>query len=872
MAEIFDAIARISWDSNLKELKQVTDEMKHQDKVLDELRTGGAKLEDQLRKTNDPAKVQQLTGELKKMQAAADNITTSQKKQLDLTEKLRRSQKDLYEQLRKTNDPASVQALLRELGKVDNQLAAMTTKAQSFGSKVSSFGSNLAMGLGIGGGMALFQTAMNAVSGFVGDATDEFREATQVANDLSRSLNNIGKGDMLIGLQREADQLAAKFNGLFDNDDIMKAQTALVNYGKVSREELSKLLPVIIELASAERIDLASATEKVVNIMEGRGGQTLRDYGLSVKGVKSEHDRLNLVLGDFYTKLQGSTAIYAQTTEGIEQKNKMLINNIKEDFGAALDSVKMRFLPFLTEILNGINYTFESVDEQFNRHVNRDAGALAGKYANDPAGIKKMEEQAMTYARLAIQYKGFADKAQARLDDALAGRRNPLDEIQARKDLDKYLEQFNKYVQKATTLRRAFNQLTQGKGDPGPMNPNAKLFDEPDDPEKAAKKKEAEERRKKAAAEKAAREKEKKDKEDAEKRKQELVKLAQKEREDSDKLTKEEIANLDKPGQDPFSQWEKKRREQLRKDEDAELSVQLVNQTLAARDTQKEITRITKEESEKRKQIARQELWDNTMALADATQSLLASEQNKTDRLIQLQEQRVEAIRDSQEKGSKESLKIEEDRLNELLAKRERYERQQRVIDAGVIVANQAVAISGAIRQIANSESFVETAANVLAIAAGITASIAAIRNASQEYQFYDGGYTGDGPAEQESTAVGRRPYKYHKREFVMDHDLTAKHKQMFEGIHQRKLKVMRASNGYFVTDTLDIDKAVSDHQQARSMSLDISGVESKLDKTNELLKQREINIYNGFDSGQFATSIAGHLNRQGLLIKMAKL
>jgi hypothetical protein len=864
MAEIFDAIARISWDSNLKELKQVTDEMKHQDKVLDELRTGGAKLEDQLRKTNDPAKVQRLTGELKKMQTAADNITTSQKKQLDLTEKLRRSQKDLYEQLRKTNDPANIQALLRELGKVDNQLAAMSTKAQSFGSKVSSFGSSLAQGFGIGGGMALFETLMNSISGFVSDASDEFREATQVANDLSRSLNNIGKGDMLIGLQREADQLAAKFNGLFDNDDIMKAQTALVNYGKVSREELSKLLPVIIELASAERIDLATATEKVVNIMEGRGGQTLRDYGLSIKGVKSEHDRLNLVLGEFYTKLQGSTAIYAQTTEGIEQKNKMLINNIKEDFGGALDSVKMRFLPFLTEILNGINYTFESIDEQFNRHVNRDAGALAGKYANDPAGIKKMEEQAMTYARLAIQYKGFADKAQARLDDALAGRRNPLDEIQARKDLDKYLEQFNKYVQKATTLRRAFNQLTQGKGDNAPLNPNAKLYDEVEGEVKKTNKV-----------------------------------LAKPENKIKIKVVVGEtpIEELDKPG----SGWAfyklieraAKEARQIQASQD-ELNIQISSARLMQGLARQEVfdtavsgaeagvqehktaeerkTAISKSESEKRKQIARQELWDNTMALADATQSLLATEQNKTDRLIQLQEQRVEAIRDSQEKGSKESLKIEEDRLNELLAKRERYERQQRVIDAGVIVANQAVAISGAIATIANSKNPVLIAANVIAIAAGITASIAAIRSASQEYEFYEGGYTGDGPAEQESTAVGRRPYKYHKREFVMDHDLTAKHKQMFEGIHQRKLKVMRASNGYFVTDTLDIDKAVSDHQQARSMSLDISGVESKLDKTNELLKQREINIYNGFDSGQFATSIAGHLNRQGLLIKMARL
>jgi hypothetical protein len=57
MSEIFDAIARISWDSNLKELKAVTDEMRDQDKVLDELRRKGGRLEEQIKKTNDPAKL-----------------------------------------------------------------------------------------------------------------------------------------------------------------------------------------------------------------------------------------------------------------------------------------------------------------------------------------------------------------------------------------------------------------------------------------------------------------------------------------------------------------------------------------------------------------------------------------------------------------------------------------------------------------------------------------------------------------------------------------------------------------------------------------------------------------------------------------------
>ena len=855
MSEIFDAIARISWDSNLKELKQVTDEMKSQDRVLDELRSSGAKLEEQIKKTNDPAKVQRLTGELKKMQSAADSITASQKKQKETTDQLTKSQKALHEQLRKTNDPKQVQQLLRELGKVENQLTSMTTKAQSFSGKVSSFGSSLAMGLGIGGGIGLVMQVLNSVTGFIGGASDEFREATQVANDLERALNNIGKGNLLKGLTDEANTLAAKFNGLFDNDEILRAQQQLVNYGKVSRDELSKLLPVIIELASAEKIDLAAATEKVINILEGRGGQTLRDYGVSIKGVKSEHDRLNVVLGDFAKKLQGASDAYAQTAEGIERKNKLLLKNIQENFGEALDGVQMKILPFLTKILNGINYTFESIDEQFNRRANKSAQSLVDKYAADPEKVKQLGEQALSNARSAVIYKGLADKAQQRLDDALAGKRNPFDEIQARRDVKKYLAEFNKYVEIATAQRRAYNQIT-GTKDTSPLNPNAKLFDENELP-KAAKKTNEEL-----------------------KKPENKIKI-------NVLLGETPIEDLDRPGSNGGSVLarmveqtaEAAREMKANTDQlNGEIHWAKIHQKLdeidlteAKRKEEEERTRIKKEESKKRTEIAKREAWDNTMALIDATQQLIASEQNKTDRLIELQEKRVDAIRSSQDKSAKESLKIEEDRLNELLAKRERYERQQRVIDAAVIVANQAVAISGAVRQIATSKNFAETAANVIAIAAGITASIAAIRNASQEYQFYEGGFTGDGVPEQESTAVGKRPYKYHKGEFVMDHELTAKHKQLFQGLHQRKLKVYQANNGYFVTDTLDVDRAVHDHNKVRSMSLDISGVEDKLDQTNRILMEREVTIYNGFDSGDFATSIATNLSRQQLRYKMAK-
>ncbi len=53
------------------------------------------------------------------------------------------------------------------------------------------------------------------------------------------------------------------------------------------------------------------------------------------------------------------------------------------------------------------------------------------------------------------------------------------------------------------------------------------------------------------------------------------------------------------------------------------------------------------------------------------------------------------------------------------------------------------------------------------AVAAGL-ANVAKIN--STNASFYEGGYTGDGDPRSTSTAVGNKPYTYHKREYVVDH------------------------------------------------------------------------------------------------------
>lgn len=100
------------------------------------------------------------------------------------------------------------------------------------------------------------------------------------------------------------------------------------------------------------------------------------------------------------------------------------------------------------------------------------------------------------------------------------------------------------------------------------------------------------------------------------------------------------------------------------------------------------------------------------------------------DRRIDVQRQSVARAKEIADRGNAELLQAEEDKLNELLEMRERAARRQQQIDALVITANQAVAISEAIRTIASGGNPFLIAANVAAIIAGVAAATAALSGA----------------------------------------------------------------------------------------------------------------------------------------------
>lgn len=765
MPEIFDLLARVSWDTNAEALQGVNKELSKEDRLLDELRQKGIRLEQQQKQVHDPKKVQSMNAALAQNKKAQDSIIAAQKEQIRQAEALRLKQQQLAAQMATTTDPTALRGMLTSLKGVSTELATAGKAAGGF-----------MAALGIGVGAFGVQAGIQMLVGGLRDSLNEIIEAERAARNLGLALDATGKGRYLEGLTKEAEGLAKQFGNIFDNDEIVAAQTELVKYGRVTRAELSDLTKIAIELAAKTGTDVPTAANKLVDILAGRGASTLRDFGLSLKGAQTEGERMGIVMTDLAAKVAGASDVYAASAEGMRRQNELIIANAKENIGAKL-------LPIYADFLSGLN------------------SLLQGDF-NDVA--------------LFLSGQGAVVKArqmnQQRIDREVAAITSDIDRLekaifQARK--------FGAAEPVIMSLRMQLEDLRAAKQD------KQKLSNLP--PEEIAQ--------------------------------ENVKKIAQAGKKEAAKKENTVRVNVElKPisGQG-VSAPDAKATDGLSADG-------AIGERLLAMKVALDKIKLLEQDADQRRKDEqkrnREELYGNVLNAASEAQQIIAIEQAKTDRLIELQQQRIEAARGN----SAVSLKIEEDRQNALLEKRRKYERAQRAIDAAVIVANQAVAISGAVRTIAQGGNPVLIAANVVAIAAGIAASVLAVRNAFQDTGFKEGGYTGDGDPNQESRTLGRKPYKYHKGEFVMDADLTQDHRDLFDGLHQRRLKVRQLDDGqYYIAP--DVDRMTADYTTAKYSTQD-GQVLAELTAMRRLLAQREVNVQNNFDADGFGQAVGSQLGQ----------
>lgn len=177
--------------------------------------------------------------------------------------------------------------------------------------------------------------SLGALVSFGRESVKAFLEAEVNANKLSFAVRQIGKEGTVAfdKLIRQSEELQDK--SIFSDDSIQQAQTALIQFGLTS-DQVEKLIPQILDLASAQGIDLAQATDKVISAINGQT-KGLKDAGIAFEDTGSKTENLAL-LQDKLAKFTGAAGDAMETTAGKAERLKNVFGDLAENVGEFLVS------------------------------------------------------------------------------------------------------------------------------------------------------------------------------------------------------------------------------------------------------------------------------------------------------------------------------------------------------------------------------------------------------------------------------------------------------------------------------------------------------------------------------------------------------
>ena len=211
------------------------------------------------------------------------------------------------------------------------------------------------------------------------------------------------------------------------------------------------------------------------------------------------------------------------------------------------------------------------------------------------------------------------------------------------------------------------------------------------------------------------------------------------------------------------------------------------------------------------------------------SETLLEIERNRIDSEIELQEKKIDSLKELAALGNAEQLQAEEDRLNELNNKKEKFVEKQKQLAAIEIAAANAVTISNLVASI-TKDAFITTPivaiANVIALVATIAGTIAAIKGQLSANSFSEGVDRLSGKGTRKSDSI---PAMLSVDEGVIDADNNEKMDYADNNTKARR---------YLLGKRLEQNK-VLDYKLNNSYAnhvINTNNLERKIDKSNDLL------------------------------------
>lgn len=249
---------------------------------------------------------------------------------------------------------------------------------------------------------------------------------------------------------------------------------------------------------------------------------------------------------------------------------------------------------------------------------------------------------------------------------------------------------------------------------------------------------------------------------------------------------------------------------------------------------------LAKENKELEDQLAEQrkaritELRDITIDNAkEAADILIQLEIDKADAAIEAQKRRIDEVNKLAALGNAEQLQAEEDKLNELNARKEKFVERQRALAAIEIAATNAVTIANLAASIAK-DSFTSNpiiaVLNAVALAATIAATIAGIKAQLQANSFSEGKNRVQGEGTRKSDSIFAR---LSVDEGVLDAETNEK-----MDFADNKTKLRRYTLGKQLEQYNYTMPKYKLSEPFIQYAMGTPSLENKIDKTNKLLGQ----------------------------------
>lgn len=202
-------------------------------------------------------------------------------------------------------------------------------------------------------------STFKSIAGAVRPLIEEYDRAAKASEKLRVAL----KGDVqgVIELKEQANKLAGI--ALFSSDTITNAQATLASLGLTSTA-IQKLIPLVEDFASAQKLDLVTAAQAVGKTILN-GGNALNKYGVNIKNAYTGTQRFTAVVNELGRSFQGQAAAAAQAGAGPLQLLEQRFSNIKEVAGEALVRFVNVFLPEANKGIDKLSEVIASVPEKF---------------------------------------------------------------------------------------------------------------------------------------------------------------------------------------------------------------------------------------------------------------------------------------------------------------------------------------------------------------------------------------------------------------------------------------------------------------------------------------------------------------------------